>query len=117
MGPGNYGRAEKQGIPVYAELTSGYFEAIEIRVMISLLKTVDNPRQDIPLAAVLRSPIVGLQENDLAAIRLADRHGNFYDALLAYMAKEDNSVTEQLKEFQELLDNLRLSAQQGRSRN
>ncbi|MEK4305067.1 helicase-exonuclease AddAB subunit AddA [Oceanobacillus sp. FSL K6-0251] len=104
---------KKQGIPVYAELTSGYFEAIEIRVMISLLKTVDNPRQDIPLAAVLRSPIVGLQENDLAAIRLADRHGNFYDALLAYMAKEDNSVTEQLKEFQELLDNLRLSAQQG----
>ncbi|WP_040981917.1 helicase-exonuclease AddAB subunit AddA [Oceanobacillus jeddahense] len=104
---------KKQGIPVYAELTSGYFEAIEIRVMISLLKIIDNPRQDIPLAAVLRSPIVGLKENDLAAIRLADRHGNFYDALSAYMEKEDNDVTEQLKEFQTLLENLRLSARQG----
>ncbi|WP_152654873.1 helicase-exonuclease AddAB subunit AddA [Oceanobacillus sp. CFH 90083] len=104
---------KKQGIPVYAELTSGYFEAIEIRVMISLLKVVDNPRQDIPLAAVLRSPIVGLKENDLAAIRLADRHGTFFDALLAYIEKEDNNVTEQLKAFQTLLNRLRRSAQQG----
>ncbi|GIO21654.1 helicase-exonuclease AddAB subunit AddA [Oceanobacillus sp. J11TS1] len=104
---------KKQGIPVYAELTSGYFEAIEIRIMISLLKVIDNPRQDIPLAAVLRSPIVGLKENDLATIRLANRHGNFYDALVAYMQKEKNQVTEHLKEFKTLLDKLRVSAQQG----
>ncbi len=81
--------------------------------MISLLKIIDNPRQDIPLAAVLRSPVVGLQENDLAAIRLANRHGNFYDALIAYLEKEENQVTVQLKEFRELLDTLRQSAQQG----
>ncbi|MFD1067883.1 helicase-exonuclease AddAB subunit AddA [Oceanobacillus locisalsi] len=104
---------KKQGIPAYAELTSGYFEAIEIRVMISLLKIIDNPRQDIPLAAVLRSPVVGLQENDLASIRLANRHGNFYDALLAYMKKEDTDVTEKLKAFQEMLEQFRQSAQQG----
>ncbi|WP_077603289.1 helicase-exonuclease AddAB subunit AddA [Oceanobacillus sojae] len=104
---------KKQGIPVYAELTSGYFEAIEIRVMISLLKIIDNPRQDIPLAAVLRSPVVGLKENDLASIRLANRHGNFYDALIAYLEQEANQVTVQLKEFLELLDTFRLSAQQG----
>ena len=36
------------GIPVYAELGSGYFSAIEVQTMLSLLKIIDNPRQDIP---------------------------------------------------------------------
>src|SRR5699024_1500331 len=53
---------KKQGIPIYAELSTGYFEAIEVKIMISLLKVIDNSRQDIPLASVLRSPIVGLNE-------------------------------------------------------
>src|SRR5699024_9412325 len=51
---------KKQGIPVYAELSTGYFEAIEVKIMLNLLKVIDNPRQDIPLASVLKSPIVGL---------------------------------------------------------
>ena len=53
---------KKQGIPVYANLSTGYFEATEVAIMISLLKVIDNPQQDIPLASVLRSPIVGLDE-------------------------------------------------------
>ncbi len=61
---------KKQGIPVHAELRTGYFEAIEIKVMINMLKIIDNPYQDIPLVSVLRSPIVGLNEEQLAQIRL-----------------------------------------------
>src|SRR5699024_7286310 len=60
---------KKQGIPVHAELRAGYFEAIEIQIMINMLKIIDNPYQDIPLASVLRSPIVGLDEEMLTNIR------------------------------------------------
>ena len=71
----------KQGIPVYAELGTGYFETTEISVMMSLLKIIDNPYQDIPIAAVLRSPIVGLNSEQLAEIRLMKSRAPFYEAL------------------------------------
>ena len=47
-------------------MSSGYFEAAEVSIMIALLKVIDNPYQDIPLASVLRSPIIGLNEEELA---------------------------------------------------
>ena len=72
---------KKQGIPVYAELRTGYFEAIEIKVMINMLKMIDNPYQDIPLASVLRSPIVGLNEEQLAQIRLQKKYEPFYQCV------------------------------------
>ncbi|TDQ42069.1 helicase-exonuclease AddAB subunit AddA [Aureibacillus halotolerans] len=74
----------KEGIPVYAELASGYFQATEVAVTLSLLKVIDNPFQDIPLASVLRSPIVGLDEEQLALIRVANKRGSYFEALCAY---------------------------------
>jgi ATP-dependent helicase/nuclease subunit A len=71
------------GIPVYAALSTGYFAAAEVETALSLLRLIDNPRQDVPLAAILRSSIVGLHSDDLARIRLACRPGQFYDAVLA----------------------------------
>ncbi|WP_324611621.1 helicase-exonuclease AddAB subunit AddA [Bacillus massiliglaciei] len=71
---------KKQGIPVYGNLSTGYFEATEVAIMLSLLKVIDNPQQDIPLVAVLRSPIVGLNEEELAQIRLMN-NGTYYEAL------------------------------------
>ena len=70
----------RYGIPAYADLGAGYFEAVEVEVMLSLLKIIDNPFQDIPLAAVLRSPLVGLTADELARIRTG-AHKSFYDAL------------------------------------
>lgn len=70
-----------EGIPAYGELSQGYFQASEVATMLSLLQIIDNPQQDIPLAAVLRSPIYGLTEEELAEIRLAAGSGSFYDAL------------------------------------
>ncbi|MDQ0203888.1 helicase-exonuclease AddAB subunit AddA [Pectinatus haikarae] len=69
-------------IPAYAALSSGYFAETEIRVMLALLQIIDNPRQDIPLAAVLHSPIVNFSTEELAQIRLNDTEGELFDALL-----------------------------------
>lgn len=63
----------------YAEEDSGYFLASEIRVMLALLNLIDNPHQDIPLATLLRSPIVMLTETELAKVRMAGE-GDLYDA-------------------------------------
>ena len=73
---------ERCGIPAYVELGEGYFGATEVQTILSLLKVIDNPRQDIPLVAVLRSPIVGLSPEELAKLRLTVRDGDFYDCLL-----------------------------------
>lgn len=66
--------------------------------MLSLLHIIDNPQQDIPLASVLRSPIVGLTEDELAQIRLEKPDGLFYGALLA--AAEADPLEESEKGFQ-----------------
>ncbi|MGE5587052.1 MAG: UvrD-helicase domain-containing protein [Clostridia bacterium] len=73
-------------VPAYAELGTGYFEATEVEVMLSLLRVIDNPMQDIPLAAVLRSPICGFDADDLARIRMCRPDGDFYAALEAASA-------------------------------
>jgi len=69
-------------IPSYAAVSNGYFAETEIRVMLALLKILDNPRQDIPLAAVLYSPIVDIKTQELAQIRLCMPAGDLFDALL-----------------------------------
>lgn len=72
---------QKCGIPVYSELGTGYFRAREIEVSLSILSVMDNPRQDIPLAAVLRSPVVGLSPRDIAIIRALVPREELYDSL------------------------------------
>ncbi len=98
----------RAGIPVHAQAATGYFGAVEVLTMLSLLDVIDNPRQDIPLAAVLRSPIVGLDTTDLARIRLANPAGEFYDAL-ASAAKEDA----RLQHFLTRLETWRTAARRG----
>lgn len=69
------------GIPVYANGSGGYFAASEVQTVLSLLQVIDNPRRDIPLAAVLRSAMVGLSAGHLARLRLACPQGDFYNAV------------------------------------
>lgn len=78
----------QHGIPAYAAVDTGYFEEQEIRVMLALLSVVQNARQDIPLAAVLASPIVGMEYEELAKIRLAAEEEDLYGALLAAASPE-----------------------------
>ena len=96
------------GIPVYANLSTGYFDATEVAIMMSLLKIIDNPDQDIPLAAVLRSPIVGLTEEELAYIRLQSRQGSYYEAVKEFNGAKVDSNHEHTKErVAKLLEGLR----------
>ncbi len=72
---------EKAGIPVFAETGSGYFAANEVETVLSLLKVIDNPHQDIPLAAVLRSPLASFSGGELGKLRVLLPQGDFYEAL------------------------------------
>ncbi|MEW5897548.1 MAG: UvrD-helicase domain-containing protein [Bacillota bacterium] len=69
------------GVPVYADGSGGYFAAPEVETVLAALQVIDNPRRDIPLAAVLRSPLAGLNAARLAEIRLACPEGDFYTAV------------------------------------
>ena len=73
------------GIPIYAELSRGYFDALEVMIMLNTLRVIDNPYQDIPLASVLRAPFIGMTENELAQIRLAGKNEPFYEALKRFV--------------------------------
>ena len=93
-------------IPVYAETTTGYFGASEVETMLSLLKIIDNPRLDIPLAAVLRSPLVSLNGSELGKIRMMLPEGDFYEALtLAVWAGLDDEdlPSEMVNNFRQIL--------------
>ncbi|WP_251554373.1 helicase-exonuclease AddAB subunit AddA [Neobacillus muris] len=108
---------KQQGIPIYAELSTGYFEATEVAVMVSLLRVIDNPFQDIPLASVLRSPIVGLNEEEMAKIRIYQKRGSFWEAVTAFckdkIAQESEGFYVHVKEFHDLLKKWRSMARQG----
>jgi ATP-dependent helicase/nuclease subunit A len=112
-GPVIVDELKKQGIPVYAELSTGYFQAIEVKVMISFLKVIDNPRQDIPLASVLRSPIAGLNEDELAAVRLADKGAYYYEAVKKYTETNRDDTANKIDDFLEKLEKFRFSSRQG----
>ncbi len=70
------------GIPAHAVSATGYFSAVEVQTVLAMLRILDNPGQDIPLAAVLHSPIAGLTEEELAVLRLSDREKSFHDCVL-----------------------------------
>ena len=67
-------------IPLQAE-QGDFYECTEISDLLSLLQVLDNPLQDVPLLAVLRSPLVGLSLNEIAEIRMANARGQFWKAL------------------------------------
>ena len=105
---------KKQGIPVYAELTTGYLEAIEIQIMLNLLKIIDNAKQDIPLASVLKSPIVGINEEELTQIRLANQRASYYEALKELLPTiTDQQLRVKLTQFIDRLTDWRSLARRG----
>ena len=105
------------GIPVHVSLSSGYFDAIEVMIMLNTLRVVDNPYQDIPLVSVLRAPFVGMTENELAQVRLANRNVTFYEALQTFMQTGGTGVKpatqEKLQRFFLLLEDWRNRARHG----
>lgn len=78
----------KEGIPTYAELKTGYYSAVEVETVLSFLAIIDNPRQDIPMAAVLRSPLFSFSDEELGEIVLAK--GGLYEK--PYDKSKENAV-------------------------
>jgi ATP-dependent helicase/nuclease subunit A len=87
-----------EGIPVYADTGTGYFATIEIQIIMSLLQIIDNPRQDIPMLSVLRSPIGGFTAEELVDIRIGQREISFYEAMVNISTAAEK---EEAKEAQE----------------
>ncbi|MDP4177862.1 MAG: helicase-exonuclease AddAB subunit AddA [Bacillota bacterium] len=90
------------GIPVYADTGTGYFTSIEIQTIMSLLQIIDNPVQDIPLLAVLRSPIFSFSPEELLTIRLAEKEVPFYEAVKKLSIEAENTDFNQKNEFTKL---------------
>lgn len=78
----------KEGIPAYAELKTGYYSAVEVETVLSFLAIIDNPRQDIPMAAVLRSPLFSFTDEELGQIVLTK--GSLYEK--PYDKSKENAV-------------------------
>ncbi|MDY4574680.1 MAG: helicase-exonuclease AddAB subunit AddA [Intestinibacter sp.] len=75
-------------IPTYADIGQGYFDTMEIQVIMSYLKVIDNPMQDIPLIAILRSPIYGFTPEDFIDIRVVDKKVSFYEAMKIFVGEK-----------------------------
>lgn len=98
------------GIPCYADGSGGYFAAPEVQTVLSLLQVIDNPRRDIPLAAVLRSPVVGLDASGLAKIRLAAPEDDFYTAVCRVAEGKrgiEAGLVQKLRDFLDRLESWR----------
>lgn len=88
-----------RGIPSVVQQGGGFFRSLEVSVLLSLLSVIDNPRQDVPLIAVLRSPVYGFTADELSAIRAADKDAEFYDAL-TLRAEQDERCAAFLRELE-----------------
>ena len=102
VGPAYRRVLAEQGIPVAAVQGGDYFSSVEVSTLVSMLAVLDNPHQDIPLIAVLRSPAFGFSADALSAIRGADRQSDFYTAL-----KTAGETDESCRAFLEKLERLR----------
>jgi len=96
---------EDYGIPAFCDITMGFYQSKEVMYIISFLEVIDNPIQDIPLLAVLKSPAGGFSESDIVNMRLIDREKDIYTLLTMSAQEDENSKAgvflEKLSELRE----------------
>ncbi|HWD91426.1 MAG TPA: UvrD-helicase domain-containing protein [Verrucomicrobiae bacterium] len=112
----------RAGVPLHVK-REGFYSATEVSDLLSLLQLLDNPMQDLPLLAVLRSPLVGLSVNELAMIRAAQKDDRFWTAMLRFAATPPKfsgkagavaaTAQPKLKKFLTSFDSWRRHARQG----
>ena len=96
----------ERDIPCGVQEDEDFFSTMEVAVVCALLQILDNPRQDVPLIAVLRSPLAGFSPDRLAVIRGSHPEGGFYDALEASGELDCQTFLEQLAELRSLAKDL-----------
>ena len=98
-------------LPVYSDTSSSYLDTVEIQTILSILKIIDNPLQDIPLVVVLRSSICNITDNELITIRLTDRKCSFYEALIKTRLVCEGELKNKIENFIEKLENWKKQSQ------
>lgn len=93
-----------EGIPVYCDDSSGYFDVLEVKVFLDLLMLIDNKRQDIPLLAAMRSQIGKFTTDELIRIRINHKEGAFYEAVEKYIEEKTDQLQDKLQSFLEKLN-------------
>ena len=93
---------EQEGIPLIVASKTGYFSATEVQTVLSLLRVLDNPYQDIPLAAVMKSYFGKFSSEELAQIRSEYPGMPFYQCVEQMLP-----VSEKIIAFQEMLQKFR----------
>ena len=96
-----------RGIDVYSDTSTQYLDSTEIQTIISLLKIIDNPMQDIPLVLVLRSPIGNFTDNELVEIRIVEQKSYFYEAMLKARVSVKEELRQKIDTFVNMLENWR----------
>lgn len=96
----------KADLPLFVTDAQNYFQTFELIMIMNYLRLIDNPQQDIPLVAVLRSPLFNFKEPELAQIRVKSRSGNFYTALASF-ASVNSDLGKKCKGFLQQLETLR----------
>ena len=92
----------EEGIPCSAQENEDFFATMEVAVVYALLQVLDNPRQDVPLISVLRSPVFGFSPDRLAVIRGRCPQGDFFDALCADEGEDSRRFLQELEELRTL---------------
>ena len=96
------------GIPTFSDTSAEYLDSIEVQTIMSVLKIMDNPYNDIALVTVLRSYIGGFTDEDLVSIRLIDRKSSYYETLKKYRDLEENTeLNNKVQEFLQKIENWR----------
>ena len=97
----------KLGIPIFSDSSSEYLESLEIQTIMNLLKIINNPLQEIPLVATMRSIIGGFTDNDLVEIRLNDKYDNFYNTLIKAKTSVNENLNKKIESFLNKLEQWR----------
>src|SRR5699024_5297332 len=91
-------------MPVFVNNRSGYLDTLEIRTMISILSVIDNPLQDDHLVGMMRLPMFGFTEDEIARVRASSDADYMYEALTAYAGPA--VVMKKIEEFEDALRTL-----------
>ena len=90
------------GIPVICDNSTNLFENNEIKILLSLIRVIDNPMQDIPLLATMLSPVYGFTEDELAQFRIDNRSGSLYNCINSSENKKANDFIINLRELKKI---------------
>lgn len=87
------------GIPFYQDAGSGYYDTLEIQIVLNYLKIIDNLRQDIPLLSIMRSPLYKFNADELTIIRLNKTNCSYIDAVLNYSKTHDDAISSKISKL------------------